>query len=107
MDRCSNCGSSAQVRVTFENKNGKGYKIITCGCGNREEIEMDTLKNPTVADKTVFETSRLYVYKEYNLSKTWYFVGVKGEKCYLFCSQSKEACIKEAKHYENFKSLVI
>lgn len=39
MERCSYCGSTAQVRVTFEERNGKLYKIVTCGCGTTKIIE--------------------------------------------------------------------
>jgi len=39
MERCSYCGSTAQVRVTIEEKDGKLCKTITCGCGTTEIIE--------------------------------------------------------------------
>ena len=39
MERCCYCGSTSQVSVTFEEKDGKIYKTITCGCGTTEIIE--------------------------------------------------------------------
>lgn len=39
MEKCCYCGSSAQVRVTFEERNGKLYKIVTCGCGTTKIVE--------------------------------------------------------------------
>lgn len=54
---------------------------------------------------SLYETKRFYIYNELVNGVTWYFVGVKGIKGYMFCSQSKEACIREANYYERFKNI--
>jgi hypothetical protein len=50
MEKCCYCGSSAQVRVTIEEKDGKLCKTITCGCGTTEIIEY-TQKTVRIIDK--------------------------------------------------------
>jgi hypothetical protein len=50
MEKCCYCGSSVQVRVTIEEKDGKLCKTITCGCGTTEIIEY-TQKTVRIIDK--------------------------------------------------------
>lgn len=65
----------------------------------------DTTAENTTIDRAILETDRFYLYDEMVNGTNWYFVGIKGMNAYVFCSQSKELCIREMNYYERFKNI--